>query len=78
MDKREIVFVVVVCLLFSLIGYIGGYASGLNWSFDKAIWLLDHQGIKIEFDKEMIATGLLQYENHIGGCMFVDNINKTK
>lgn len=60
-----------------LIGYGVGVMAGLSWSFDKAMILLDKQGIKINFDENMLRVGLTQYKENIGGCLFVDSINKT-
>lgn len=74
----KIILFCFICLIIgSLLGYSVGFTAGLGWAYDKALILLDKQGIVIEFDEQMIATGLWQYHNNVGGCLFVDNINKT-
>jgi hypothetical protein len=74
MDKKIIAIIIVSLLVGGCVGYMIGFTSGLSWCFDKALWMLDHQGIKIEFNKAMIMTGLMQYKNNIGGCMFTENL----
>lgn len=78
----EIKYIIIISIIIGIIagagvGYVAGFGAGLNWAFDKAIFLLDKQGIEINFNEDMIKAGLFQYKNNVGGCLFVDAINKT-
>jgi len=77
-DIGMVLAIVIICALLGFgAGYVIGFGAGLGWSFDKAVWLLDHQGIKIEFDEKMIKTGVLQYNQNIGGCMFTESLENA-
>lgn len=59
-----------------LIGYVLGYSLGvgwaLNWGVKNAIAFAEKQGIEIKLNPAMIATGLYQYKNNLGGCLFTN------
>jgi hypothetical protein len=78
MKHQKLIIIGIICLLLGFfVGYTVGFAGGLGWAFNKAMVLMDKQGIKLTFDENMITMGLLQYKDNIGGCLFVDAINKT-
>ena len=68
---------ILLCLVFLIIGGFMGYVMGvswaLNWGVEKAIMMLDKQGIEIKFNPKMISAGLYQYQNNIGGLINCDN-----
>ncbi|MCK9371335.1 hypothetical protein M0R04_15585 [Candidatus Dojkabacteria bacterium] len=74
MNKINIVLLIIV---FSLVGYIVGYSIGsiviLNWGVEKTLWFLNLKNVSVDINAAMITTGIYQYKNNIGGCMFLNN-----
>lgn len=74
MNKTLIILAAVCLMLGALMGYSLGFSAGLSWAFDKAMVLMERQGLKFEFNENMVKTALYQYKNNIGGCLFTESI----
>lgn len=75
-------FMVIVALIFYALsflslGYIMGFYAGLSFCYDKALFLLEKQGLSIQFDEGMLKTAFFRYYSHMGE--FIDNevLNET-
>jgi len=67
LKSREWVLLIVIMGLVGFgMGYSIGYMSALNWSVDKAIWLLEIKGIEVDINAGLIAEGLWRYKDRIG------------
>lgn len=68
---KLIIFLVLFGLLALSCGiYIGEYLTATF--FIKAGYsLLEHQKINISIDEKMLQTGIMQYKERVGGCLFL-------
>lgn len=69
---KLISLIIIAFLLGAIIGYSIGIAWALNWGVEKAMIFAEKQGINISLNSIMIANGLYQYKNNLGGCLFTD------
>ena len=65
--KLIILFLFIFFIGFG-IGYVQGSINTIKWGIDFA-----REFVTIEMDTDMIASGIYQYKNHIGGCLFTQN-----
>jgi hypothetical protein len=58
-----------------LLGFAVGYGAGVKATIDYVakvgFKLLELKKIDVDVDQQMIANGLIQYKNNIGGCLFL-------
>ena len=69
MDKvlrtREwIMLMIIFTLLAGFMGYTAGFTAGLNWSIEKAFWLLEIKGYEVDINLPLIQTGIQMYKSH--------------
>lgn len=74
MDKTRIAIALVLGLLlgFSFGFYVGTYKA-LDWSVDKAVYLIELKGIEVDVNKELITWGLMTYKRRIDDAFIRNN-----
>lgn len=74
---RNEIAIIIVALLIIGVSYGVGYANGArdmaNWGVDVAMVLIDTNQLNIDIDAGLVTRGILQYQNQIGGCLFMQN-----
>jgi len=70
MFENKIIITAIIFFLVGLfIGHTWGYISALNWCTNKALYLLEHQGMELKVNEGLIAAGLWAYRNRIDNCV---------
>ncbi len=69
--KQRLWYVILIVIVL-MIGYFLGYSMGL-YNGVKLVIKLGAVITDIDVDEEMLAKGILQYKNNIGGCLFTKN-----
>jgi len=72
MNKTLIIVAITALCIGLFIGFTWGATTATRYYIKLGMALLEHEGIEIEIDEGMLATGLWQYKNNIGGCLFTD------
>ncbi len=67
-----ICLIIISLLIGVMLGYAWGFSSAISWGVHAGVKLIQMQKINISIDEEMIKTGIMQYKNNIGGCLFTD------
>ena len=55
------------------VGYGTGFSQAVDWGLEVAFKLVEQQKINITIDETMIKTGIMQYKDNIGGCLFLED-----
>lgn len=74
---RNEIAIAIIAILLAVLCYGWGYANGAkdlaNWGVNAALALVDADKLNIEVDEAMLKRAILQYQNNIGGCLFMQN-----
>ena len=54
-------------------GMTYGTTKTIKFFINLAFELMNRDKIHVEIDEDMIINGLLQYQNNIQGCLFLEN-----
>lgn len=71
--KISIIIIFTVAIVFFIAGYIAGFNSAVSFGSKAIMKLIELKKIDVDIDSTMLANGILQYKNNIGGCLFLDN-----
>lgn len=78
MNKKEVVIAIILISIFSFaIGFYYGAKTTINYGVDLALRFVDLNKLNITVDPYMLKTGIMQFENHIGGCAFMGAENSS-
>lgn len=73
-NKTTIILIcIIVAISFFIAGYMAGVKSAVSFGSKALIKLIEMKKIDIDIDETMLANGIMQYKNNIGGCLFLDN-----
>lgn len=72
LNLKIIILIVVLCSASFCVGFYYGAETTLNYGVDIILKLMEKEKISIDVDKEMLRQGILQFKNHIGGCVFLE------
>jgi hypothetical protein len=61
------------------VGYALGYQRALSWAVGEAYFIMEHNGINISIDKNLIAAGVMAYKYRIENCIdayYMSNVTR--
>jgi len=70
---RQVLIVGILILIAFAIGYMSGVKSTIHWGVMVVDRLMEKQKLNISIDTTMIETAVLQYQEQIGGCLFIQD-----
>ena len=73
MDKKLIIIILLIGIISFGIGASWGINKTHEWYLNLAWALMDRDKINITIDKYMIKTGIWQFKNQVGGCLFLED-----
>lgn len=68
-NQRERIILIALIFILFFIGYGVGFSNGVYKTLDWGVKTASNF-ITIEFNEDMIAQGIFQYQNNIDNCFF--------
>ena len=74
LQNKLLVAVFVIGLLIGFgVGFFQGAKQVANYVNHVVFALMDYKKIDVDIDERFLNDAIFQYNNHIGGCLFMNN-----